>query len=459
VTDKAAANKPAENTVIVQFEGDGSGVEDLSWGQREIWAMMRGNSSSLPLGGVRPLPPESAVADVAAGLGFIMSRHQSLRTTVRFGPDDHASQVVHAAGEIVLEVVDAGDREPSEVATAVAAGYMSRLFDYENEWPVRMAVITHRGTATHIAEAFCHLALDTFGLAVLHDDFDRHVEQPGSLTAPVTALPPLEQARRQRGPGGRRAHEASMRYQLRLFDAVPERQLTESATPRQPRFWVLNWESPAAFRALGILSARLGLSTSPVLIAAFCVALTSITVSTERAAFHLVVNNRFRPGFAGSVSPVMASCPCVVDVADAPFEEVARRAWQASLGAYKHAYYDWEAKRDAFEALAAERGVDPDWHVIFNDRRVSSRELDDASSALGPLRDELSRTALTWGEPTDMPEEKIFLNICDVPGTLSCELRADTNYVSPADMTSLVTRIESVLVDAAEAAALTGTTP
>ena len=57
-----------------------------------------------------------------------------------------------------------------------------------------------------------------------------------------------------------------------------------------------------------------------------------------------MVSNRFRPGFAGSVSPVMQSCLGVIEVADAPFEEVVRRAWQSALGAYKHAYYDLAGK-------------------------------------------------------------------------------------------------------------------
>ena len=98
------------------------------------------------------------MADVAAGLRFIMSRHQSLRTKLRFGPDGQTRQVVHACGEIALEVVDAGDGDPAEVAAAVAAGYKARKFDYEHEWPLRMAVITHRGAATHVAEMICHLA-------------------------------------------------------------------------------------------------------------------------------------------------------------------------------------------------------------------------------------------------------------------------------------------------------------
>jgi hypothetical protein len=92
--------------------------------------------------------------------------------------------------------------------------------------------------------------------------------------------------------------------------------------------------------------------------------------------------------------------------------------------------------------------------VLFNDRRMRSRPLADAADEvedvwLPPLRDELSRTTLTWGERNDSPEEKVSLNLSDMPGTLCCDLWADTHFVSPADMAGLLRRIESVLVDAA----------
>jgi hypothetical protein len=194
-----------------------------------------------------------------------------------------------------------------------------------------------------------------------------------------------------------------------------------------------------------------------VLLAAFAVALTDLTAS-PMAALHLVVSNRFRPGFAGSVSPVAQSCLAVIDVAGAPFGEVIRRARQSSLGAYKHAYYDAASHHEAYERVAAERGTEPEWNVVFNDRRVRSRELagDEAVGELPALRDELSRTTLTWGERRDMPMDKVLLSLVDVPDTLSAELWADSHYVSPADMVRLLQRIENALVDAALAPVLIG---
>ena len=438
--------------VVVRFEGEGSGVAELSWGQHEIWAAIQDKGNSLPFCRVRALPPGQTVADVAAGLRFIMSRHQSLRTRLRLDLDGQIRQVVHASGEIMLDVVDAGDADPGETAAAVAAVYKTRIFAYEDEWPLRVAVITYRGTATHVAEVICHLALDAFGLAALHDDFDRHDERTG----PVTAMQPLEQARRQSGPGAHRVHEASMRHFERLVARAPDRLFRESADPRKPRFWVVTCESPAGYRAARMLATRLGLSTSPVLLAAFVVALTPLTslASGQPVVVQLVVSNRFRPGFAGSVSPVAQSMPCMIEAPGAPFEEVALRAWRSALLAYKHAYYDPAGKQEVSKRIAAERGAEADLSVVFNDRRVRSRELadsttGDADGRLAPIRDELTRTRLNWGEPLDIPEQKVFLSIVDMADTLCCELRADTHFVSPADMVGLLRRIESVLVDAA----------
>jgi hypothetical protein len=311
-----------------------------------------------------------------------------------------------------------------------------------------MAVITGHGKATHVAQVACHIALDTFGLAVLYDDFDHRDER----ARPVTAMQPMEQASRQRGPSGRRAHEASMRYLERVAASIPDRQLPESGDPRQPRFWQVTLDSPAGYRAAGMLAARLGLGTSPVLLAAFATGLASISVSS-RVAVHQVINNRFRPGLADSVSPVMQSCVGVIET-DGPFEEVVSRAWQSGLGAYKHAYYDPAAASEVWKRLTAERGGEPDWSVVFNDRRVLDREFADAAPAADgapALRDELARSTLTWGDRNDMPQQKVFMYVSDAPGTLCCELWADTHFVSPADMEQLLRRMETVLVGAAAA--------
>jgi hypothetical protein len=442
------------DTVIVRFEGAGSGVAELSWGQHEIWQVMADKGDSLPIGGVRALPPGQTVADVAAGLRFVMGRHQSLRTRLQLVSGGLPKQVVHDRGEVALEVVDAGDGDPAEAAAAVVAGYMARSFDYERDWPVRMAVITHHGAATHVAEIYCHLAMDGFGLAALRADLARY-DRTGPAPAPVTAMQPLEQARRQRSPAGRRAHDASMRHFERVTASAPDRQFSELADQQQPRFWQVIYESRAGYLASRTLAARLGVSTSSVLLAAYAVALRALT-SSQSVAVSLVVNNRFRPGFADSVSTLAQSFPCLIEVGDTRFDEVCVQAWRSALVAYKHAYYDLAGKHEVSRRIAAERGAELALGVFFNDLRMRSRELADSVSgdAATPaeppsLRAELARSTLTWGERNDVPADPMFLYINDAPDTLCYELWTDSHFVSPPDMAALMRRIEAVLVDAA----------
>jgi hypothetical protein len=236
------------DTVIVRFEGDGSGVAELSWGQHEIWCVIRDKSDSL------------------------------------------------------------------------------------------------------------HLAS--------HD-------RTGPAPAQVTAMQPLEQTRRQRGPAGRRIHDASMRYFERLAASAPDHQFSKLANKQHPRFWQVIYESPAGYRASRTLAARLGVSTSPVLLAAYAVALSPLT-SSQSVAVQL-----------------------------------------------KHAYYDPVGKDEVSRRIAAERGTGLALGVFFNDRRMR------------------------------VLVEKVFLYINDTPDALCYELRADSHFVSPADMAALMRRIEAVLVDAA----------
>jgi hypothetical protein len=184
-------------------------------------------------------------------------------------------------------------------------------------------------------------------------------------------------------------------------------------------------------------------------------ALSPLT-SSQSVAVQLVVSNRFRPGFGGSVSTLAQTCPCLIEVGDARFEEVGVRAWHSALVAYKHAYYDPAGRDEVSRRITAERGAELALGVFFNDRRVRSRELADSVSedVTTPgeppsLRAELTRSTLTWGERSDMPADKVLLNINDTPGTLCYELDADSHFVSPADMAALMRRIEAVLVDAA----------
>jgi hypothetical protein len=102
---------------------------------------------------------------------------------------------------VPLEVVDVGSGEdPAEVAEALRMRYEERNFDYEHEWPVRLAVIREGGAPTHAVAVYLHLAVDAMGMTALLADLAGRDPRTGAAPGPLTALQPLAQARLQRQP-------------------------------------------------------------------------------------------------------------------------------------------------------------------------------------------------------------------------------------------------------------------
>jgi len=458
--------------IFVSFEGDGSGVDELSWGQRAIWNQMRMQDSSLSMGGARPLAAGTTVGDVAASARFVIGRHQSLRTRLRFEPDGRPVQVVASSGEIPLEIVEAGDADPAVVAETLAARYKETNFDYANEWPIRMGVVTHRGMPTHVVEVVCHLATDGFGMALLRADLASQdggtvftstgltstgltsagLTSAGPAGAPFSAMQPLEQARSQRTPAARRHCDAAMRYWERLLRAIPADRFGDWPDDGQPRCLRAVYNSTAVHQAVRQIAARTKVSTSQVLLAAFAVTLARLTGSNPVVSL-VLVNNRFRPGFADTVSPVSAPCLCVIDVADITFDEAVARAWHSAMTAYKHAYYEPDLMWDVIARVGKERGGEITLGYFFNDLRVRHREEPGGpggpADSLEDMRAALARSTLEWGSEKYGPCDRVFLYINDVPGTISYEVWVDTRYVSAADLEAALRGLEELTVEAA----------
>jgi condensation domain-containing protein len=446
---------------LVPFEDESSGSGELSWGQRVIWGAMCHQRSSLSMGGAYPLTRGESVTDVATGLRFLLGRHESLRTRLEPGGDGGPVQVVAPAGEVPLDVVEAGGADPAQVAADLAARYQRANFDYTREWPVRMGVVTRGGVPTHLAEAYPHLVGDAFGLAALRADLAHLDPATGEATAPATGLQPLAQAHWQRSPAAERCTDRARRYWERLLRGLPDARFRGPALSGPARSIHAVYRSRAARRALLAVSARTKVSTSPVLLAAFAVALARVT-GENPVLTQVVVSNRFRPGFATSVSPVNQACLCVIDVGGVTFGEAVARAWHSAMGAYKHAYYDPRQLDDLVDRIGGERGDGIDTACFFNDRRVRHRE-EAAGTASPPVPaaglagggnaaggEDAGEPALTWGPAREGGYcDRLFLYVNDVPGTLSYELWADQRYLAPCGVEAVLRGMADVLARAA----------
>jgi hypothetical protein len=435
--------------ILVSFSASDGGVDDLSWGQSSIWDSMTNADSSLPIGDCTPVPPGMTVDAAAAVLRYIMCRHQSLRTRVVTGADGRLSQHVRTSGTVPLEIIDAGADDPADVAERTKKDYYARDFDYEHEWPIRMAVVRSNGAITHVVAVYCHIAVDVHGIDALVSDLVSMDPTTGGPTAPVPGLPPLAQAQQQRTPGARRHSDAAVRYTERLIRDVPARRYQDSDDPRLPRWWQIGFDSPAAYLAGLTVAARNRVHTTPVLLAAFAVAFSEVTC-IHPAVAQLVVNNRFRPGLAMAVGPISEACVGVIEVADSTFDEVVGRAWQASTRAGKHSYYDPRDMADMLARVAAERGEEIDLDCYFNDRRrthLNPPPLDNTPTP-ADLAAARAAGAVRWEDPMEHYDHTVFFHVNDVPDTFDLLMAADTHKLSPAGMETLMRRMEDVLVTA-----------
>lgn len=451
--DEGAVPRVAER-VGVEFAGEGAGVDELSWGMWEIWHAMASQHTSLPHGGRSPLAAGTTVADVVEETRYLMGRFPSMRTRLRFDVAGRPSQELFASGTIDLEIYDAGDGDPDDLAAAVEGTYRRTAFDYAGEWPIRMAVVRRHGRLTHLVAVMNHLVTDALGGMIMQR------EVKARETAPVTGMQQLEQARWQRSPAGQRQNDRALRHFEAVLRAVPARQLPGPMEPRSPRHWHADFRSTALSTALPVIAARTGTDVPTVRLALFALALQR-TTGINPVAVRPVVSNRFRPGLAGVVCMVAQAGICLLDVEGATVDEAVARVRRATLSAYKHAYFHPERVRELIARVSRERGEDVGVGCFFNDRSAEflaqggrAPAADEPAPDLAEvLRTARAGTVFRWTARLDTPIERLFLNVVDGPDGSLYEFRIDTRYISPADTEALARAMEQAAVEAALAPA------
>lgn len=443
------------STVMVPFHGTGAGVGELTWGQAEMWSAMVAQQSSLHLGGLAEFPVAKELDEIAAGLGWMFGRHQSLRARLCFRPGGGVVQVVADRGQAPLRVVDTPDTaDPAQVAADVAAEFRRTDFDHEQEWPVRLAVIRRHGAATHLVAVFSHLALDLAGMNALFRNglFTLlFTETGGGTTLPETAAPDLlDQVAWQRGPAGRRHNNTVQRHWKRQLATVPASRFDMATDGRRPRHWQATMRSAAVAQALSSIATRTSTESSTILLAAAATTLVRIT-DRDPAVFQIAVSNRFRPGLADMVGPVAQSGLCVVDVAGAGFDEVLQRTARSAMKAYLNAYFDRTEMEAMIDDISRERGEKIELTCFFNDRRDPDNRLPVGPQATPErLVQARKETTVSWGPHSDRPFEPLFVHVNDTtPDHVEILLQADTWCVPPDRMRAFLENFEETLVSAA----------
>jgi hypothetical protein len=436
----------------VPFAGDGAGTGALTWGQQQVWRAMVEMNTSMSMGGVVPVADGRTVEDFAGELRFFMSRYPAMRTLLRIAPDGTTTQEVFAEGEAFLEVHTAGSADAAGlVAADVFSGWRARNFEYTREWPLRMAVVRAGDAVTHVIVMVCHIAADAGGLGIMIRDLARR-DAIGAGAAPGHLELAAMQASSTR-PAGRTTENAMRHWDTHLRAIEPQR-FAGCTEPAGDRFRQLVWRSPALYLASERLAALLSVDAAPVLLAAYGVAFARVTgrcrPSPGRRPFasQVIVSNRFRPGLAEYVSPLAQNGLVVFDVHGVSAAEAVALARQASISASKYAYYDPDTRLALIDRVGKERGEPMDLAVFYNERRLGLR-----APAHPPGRDAV-RAALPGTElvrETVLPyfNEKLMINIDDLPDTLQITAEVDTAYLTAPDLLRLLHEMEEFTVAAA----------
>jgi hypothetical protein len=436
---------PPSHRVLVPFDGDGDGVGagPLTWAQQQLWQIMQAKHTWLPIGTLLPLPAGTTIDDAVADLRFVMESYPSMRTRVRLDADG-PKQVVSAAGEIALEVVDVPDgADPAEVARQTRRRIWNGPHDVFHEWPLRMAVIRHRGVLTHRVWVMCHLVTDGGGARVIVQEMA--TRDPSGSRA---AHSPLALARRQRSPAGDRQSASALRYWEKALRQIPAR-LPGRQEAAQPYFWQGSAGSPALDLAVRAIADRTRTEEPSVLLAIFALSLVRIT-GVNPVVTQVVVGNRFRPGLARTVSPIIQNGLFVLTVPDATVDETVAAARRQAMVAYKNAYYDPIRWQELVDRITRDRGEEVDIGVFVNDRRLKPRNRHRPVPTPEQIRAAAGQSSFRWTHKQDEIQfDKLYLNIDDEPDTMAMTVLCDTRYLSPDEVEACVRGMEDVAVAAA----------
>ncbi|MGI5160671.1 condensation domain-containing protein [Microbispora sp. CA-102843] len=434
----------------VEFAGPGSGAAPLTapltWGQRAIWeAIVRTapDDHYFNFGRVLKVPGSRTVAEVCTALAALVARHGALRTRMSDAfrtrpaePYGWAEPYQRLAEKDRLPVVVTTE-DPGQVLRELAA----RPFDYFGEWPVRVALVLDGDRVAHVVLVFCHLAADGLGAEVAVRDL-RMLLLRGHIRRPA-APQPLDLARWQAGPEGRRAAETAAAHWEREYRRIPPTMFsTPSGSPAEPPIWRALLRSPALELAVRSVAAAHGASTSTVLLTAVA-ELAGRFTGHETCTVLPISANRFRQDTIDIVATMSQEGLFTLDRREAPFADLLRAAGPAALRAYRSAYHDPADRNRTTASVSAERGEPIQPYCCFNDMRFA----DPGPARCDPaeITAALGRTSVTW----PMSQDKLNCRFCVHLTTEGVSLTADTRYLSRPAMERYLLELESLLVESA----------
>jgi hypothetical protein len=447
----------SRDQMIVPFTGGQAGNEPLTWGQKAIWHDMQESGHQFSMPAMMDLPEGSTVGDAAARVSALLVRHASLR--MRLGADQagRPRQEVAGSGQFGLDILTF----PDDADRAQVRGFRDHLFDtwplqrfdFQRDWPLRMAVLRHRGACLHLVWVVSHLAADGGGHVLLLDDVLAN-EPAGRAGRDPRHPDVLDIARREQTPQLRQLSSRTMQYwESALRDIPPQTFGGPAGLQGQAgrRYLQARFSSPAAYLAMLAISRRTGTDASRVTLAVIATAIGRAT-GAHLLTIKVMVSNRFRPGWADVIAPVAQNSVITIDVADSCVDEVVARARSAALTAGMRACYDPDDLAEVTARLDAQRGYPASVTCRVNDQRAMTMRAD-AEAVVevtpGQISERLAETSLTWLGVRDNMHEQVNILVENRSGVVSLHIMWDVSCLTDGQVEALLRNVEEIAVEAA----------
>jgi hypothetical protein len=443
----------SQDRLVVAFDGAEAGTAPLTWGQKSIWQDMRDSGNQFSMGGRLDLPEGSTVEDAAARVTGLIVRHAALRMRLGYDGAGRPCQDVAGSGRIDVEILTIPDKADRAYVATYAAELMDAWpharFDFERDWPLRMAVIRHRGACAGLVWVLSHLVADGGAHLLFLDDLIRNTGR--DPRHPDT----LDVARGEQEPSLRQLSTRTMRHwesQLRYHPACTFGEPSGPAGEAAQRYQQVRLSSPAAHLAMLAIARRTGTDIARVTLAAIAIAIARVT-GVNPLTIKVMVNNRFRSGLADVIASIAQNSVLTIDAGDTSVDDVVARARGAALTAGMRAYYDPDELGEVMARLDAERGYPAAVTCRVNDQRAMVLRADEESDAgeVTPdqIRQRSGETTLTWLGPRENVHEQANILIENRPGVLSLYLIWDQWSLTSPQAEAILRGVEEVAVEAA----------
>lgn len=435
--------------MVIVTDASARGPEIATWGQRALWYCAEWMGEyDYAFNGQWPveLPEGVTLAQVLEALRALTWEHEALRTTFRVD-DGVLRQVVNPAGQVAVEVHRAEPGSGDEVIGELVPKLVTRRLDPMSEWPWRAAVVVEDDRPTRLLLVFSHLTLDGRASMILLRRFD---ELLAGAEPTRPDWQPVDQAGFERSEAGRAISAKAIAHWQRTLRAAPTSLFDfPTVAPQEDRFWKLTMHSAAVTTAAQVVSGRLRVSTSAVLLAATATALRVLT-GHSAAVLQVICDNRDDDRRADLVSTLSWDGVFRSDLGGLTFSEAVRRCYLASLNAYRYGYYDPEDEWRVWAEESKRRGARVDLGAHFNDTRPKTGYVADPPEVSEEELAGLStRTEITFDGGLPKVDALFYMTTWEVDGVTKLSLQCDTAYLPPDTMRALLRGIERLLTRAA----------